>query len=134
MVRPCCLNRPSCRATKKPAESAAGATATLSVVFSSPIGLVLPALAASPPQPESAIRAIATGGARMRVRTLNKVFLLMCGLQAGARIVKQEELLPLPFKGNSVISRIKLPVSIPVAGSAAAGNREPVLSRGVEGP
>src|ERR1700728_4543547 len=117
MVRPCCLNRPSCSATKKPAESTAGTTATLSVVFCSPFGLVLPAFAASPPQPESAIRAIRAGGARMRVRTWNKVFLLSCGLQAGVRIVKQEELLALAFKGNSGISRVELPVLITATGS-----------------
>src|ERR1700722_546616 len=126
MVRPCCLNRPSCSATKKPAESTAGTTATLSVVFSSPIGLVLPALAASPAQPESAIRAIATGGARMRVRTLNKVFLLMCGLQAGVRIVKQEEFITLPFKGNSGIYRVELPALLRVTGNGGAGCQVPV--------
>src|SRR5215469_73331 len=121
MVRPCCLNRPSCSATKKPAESTAGTTATLSVVFCSPFGLVLPALAASPPQPEMASRAIARGGARMRVRTRNKVFLLMCGQQGGARIVKQEEFSNLAFKGNSGIYCVELPVLIPVAGRAGAG-------------
>src|SRR5580692_9035670 len=121
MVRPCCLNRPSCSATKKPAESTAGTTATLSVVFCSPFGLVLPALAASPPQPESASKAIARGGARMRVRIRNKVFLLMCGQQGGVRIVKQEEFITLPFKGNSGISRVKLPALIPGAKRGRTG-------------
>ena len=77
MVRPCLANRPSCSATKKPAESTAGTTATLSVVFCSPFGLVLPAVAAAPPQPESAIKAIAMGGASMRMRERNKEFLLI---------------------------------------------------------
>src|ERR1700744_92617 len=107
IVRPSLANRPSCSATKKPAESTAGTTATLSVVFCSPFGLVLPAVAARPPQPESAIRAIARGGARMRVRERNKEFLLMCGLQAVSGSVKQEELPTLPFKGNSGISRVE---------------------------
>src|ERR1700743_3242794 len=126
MVRPCLANRPSCSATKKTAASPAGTTATLSVVFCSPFGLVLPAVAASPPQPESAIRAIRAGGARMRVRTRNKVFLLMCGLQAGVRIVKQEEFMVLAFMGNSGIYRVELPVSILVARYSRGGNRVPV--------
>src|ERR1700733_15284474 len=126
VVRPCCLNRPSCSATKKPAESTAGTTATLSVVFCSPFGLVLPAFAASPAQPESAIRAIATGGARMRVRTRNKVFLLMCGQQGGVRIVKQEEFITLPFKGNSGIYRVELPALVPGTGNDTTGCRAPV--------
>jgi hypothetical protein len=68
---------------------------------------VLPAVAAAPPQPESAIKAIAMGGASMRMRERNKEFLLMCGLQAVMGSVNQEELQALPFKGNSGISRVK---------------------------
>src|SRR5215469_4953601 len=104
MVRPCCLNRPRCSATKKPAESTAGTTATLSVVFCSPIGLVLPAVAARLPQPERAIRAIARGG---------------------ARIVKQDEFMNLPFKGNSDISCVELPVLILVTEFCKAGKWVP---------
>ena len=45
----------------------------------------------------------------MRMRERNKEFLLMCGLQAVSGSVKQEELLTLPFKGNSVISCVEWP-------------------------
>jgi hypothetical protein len=41
----------------------------------------------------------------------------MCGQQGGARIVKQEEFINLPFKGNSGISRVELPALIPVTGA-----------------
>jgi hypothetical protein len=64
-------------------------------------------VAAALPQPESAIKAIAMGGASMRMRERNKEFLLMCGLQAVSGSVKQEELQTLPFKGNSGISCVK---------------------------
>jgi hypothetical protein len=43
----------------------------------------------------------------MRMGERNKEFLLSCGLQAVSRSVNQEELQPLPFKGNSGISRVK---------------------------
>jgi hypothetical protein len=44
---------------------------------------VLPALADSPPHPERASKAIASGGAKMRMRERNKKILLMCGQQGG---------------------------------------------------
>src|ERR1700722_3210897 len=146
MVRPSLANRPSCSATKNPAESTAGTTATLRVVFCSPLELVLPAVAAMPAQPERASMAIATGGARMRTFERNIEFLLMCGLQAVSGSVKQEEMQDLPFKKNSGISRVEWPAFIPGTGagrlmpayqrdwcgSREAGPRPPPASR--EGP
>jgi hypothetical protein len=46
----------------------------------------------------------------MRVRERNKEFLLMCGIQADVLSVNQEELPAVPFKRNSGISGVKLPL------------------------
>jgi hypothetical protein len=48
--------------------------------------------------------AIATGGARMLVFERNIQILLMCGLQAVRRSVKQEELQALPFQEKKELS------------------------------
>src|SRR5689334_11677195 len=108
MVSPFSLNSPSCKATKNPAESTAGTTATLSVVFSSwPLAAELVA-PDRPAHPVAASRAIAVTGARTRVCT--RIGVLPSLPENGPQvfgIVKQEHSAFLLFPRNGCIKKVK---------------------------
>src|SRR5215471_20766286 len=107
MVSPFSLNSPSCKATKNPAESTAGTTATLSVVFSNwPLAAELVA-PDRPAHPVAASNAIAVRGARTRVCTRIGVLPSFPKRPPDIRKRKPEHSAFLRFALNGCIKKVK---------------------------